>query len=77
MSRKLFRERMMAAERKLTISYLTRADGSVNRAAQISGLHRSVIRRMVLRHHLEAYLQRAKRPPVFKGNAAWHSLADV
>jgi transcriptional regulator with GAF, ATPase, and Fis domain len=75
--RKSFRERLREAERKLVIRALRKADGSITRAARDTGLARAQLRRMVDRHGLEAHLKKAKRPPVFQGNAAWQALADA
>jgi transcriptional regulator with GAF, ATPase, and Fis domain len=75
--RKSFRERLRDAERKLVIRALKKADGSITRAARDMGLARAQLRRMVDRHGLEGHLKRAKRPPVFEGNAAWLALADA
>lgn len=77
MTRKSFRERVCETERKLIVRALGKADGSITRAAKALDLHRFQLRRMVERYQLEAHVKKAKRPPVFGGNAAWNSLADA
>lgn len=76
-TRKSFRDRIRDTERKLVIRALAKADGSITRAAKDLGLHKWQLRRMVDRHGLEEHLRKAKRPPVYQGNAAWHALADA
>lgn len=76
-TRKSFRERIRDAERKLVINALEKADGSITRAARAMKLDKSSLRRIVERHGLEDRLKKAKRPPIYAGNAAWQALADA
>lgn len=71
-----FRARLDAAERDLAVEALKVAHGSITQAARLTGLPRSQLRRVVLRHNLTALLvnhQSAARG----GNAAWLALGDV
>lgn len=77
MTRKSFRERVSDTERKLIVRALEKHDGSITRAAKALDLHRFQLRRLIERYSLEQHVKKAKRPPVFQGNAAWHALADA
>lgn len=73
-----FRARLQATERDLTVEALTVADGSINAAARLTGLHRYQLRRIVLRHNLQPLLKRhSNAGQDLCGNAAWRALADV
>lgn len=76
-TRKSFRERIREAERKLVIRALDRANGSITHAARAMKLDKSSLRRIVERHGLQDRLRKAKRPPIYAGNAAWQALADA
>jgi transcriptional regulator with GAF, ATPase, and Fis domain len=73
-----FRARLHAAEREFAVEALTVADGSINQAARLTGLHRYQLRRIVVRHELQALLKRhSNAGQDLCGNAAWRALADV
>ena len=77
MTRKSFRERVGDTERKLVLRALAKTDGCIARAAKALALHPFQVRRLVERYQLGAHVKKAKRPPVFGGNAAWNALADA
>jgi DNA-binding NtrC family response regulator len=74
-----FRERLAAAERDLAIEALKVTDGAITAAARLCGLHKSQLRRIVVRHQLESMLRPASRANTEKhfGNAAWRALAGA
>lgn len=73
-----FRARLHTAERDFAIEALKVADGSINAAARLTGLHRYQLRRIVVRHELQAMLKRhSNAGQDLCGNAEWRALADV
>lgn len=73
-----FRARQEAHERDLAVEALKVADGSVTRAAALTGLHRAQLRRIVAKYKLLSLLKRHNRTgKAIGGNAAWRSLADA
>lgn len=73
-----FRARLAAEERALAVEALAVADGSINAAARLTGLHRYQLRRIVVRHALQPMLKRhSNAGQDLCGNAAWRALADV
>lgn len=70
-----FRARLQAAERDLAVEALAVADGSINQAARLTGLHRSQLRRILERHGLTSMLRRHSTAGMATGgNAAWRAL---
>jgi transcriptional regulator with GAF, ATPase, and Fis domain len=73
-----FRARLQATERDLAVEALKVADGSINQAARLTGLHRYQLRRIVVRHNLQALLKRhSNAGQDLCGNEAWRALADA
>lgn len=74
-----FRARLQRAEREFAVEALTITDGGITAAARLLGLHKSQLRRIVLRHELEGMLRPASRANTEKhfGNAAWRALAGA
>lgn len=73
-----FRARLEATERDLAIEALRVSNGGIVAAARLCGLHKSQMRRIVVRYHLENLLKPAPRARVTlqSGNAGWHALED-
>lgn len=71
-----FRARLQAAERELAVEAVTVADGSINQAARLTGLHRSQLRRILQRHGLVSLLRShaSHAGMATGGNAAWRAL---
>lgn len=73
-----YRARLEAAERDIAVEALKVADGSINHAARLMGLHPFQLRRIVVRHDLQGLLKRhSNAGKDLCGNAAWRALADV
>lgn len=73
-----FRARLHAAERDFAVEALKVADGSINHAARLTGLHRYQLRRIVVRHKLQALLTRASaKGKAIGGNSLWRGLGEV
>lgn len=74
-----FRARLEAAERDLAVEALAVTDGGICAAARLCGMHPFQMRRIVVRHSLQAMLKPAARvnTNVQHGNAAWRALGDV
>lgn len=73
-----FAERLKVAERDFAVEALKVADGSINAAAKLTGLHRTQLRRIVVRHELQPLLKRhSNAGQDLCGNAEWRSLADA
>lgn len=72
-----FRTQILETERQLAVTYLTQADGCITQAAMLSGLHRSQLRRIVVRHALQALLKPNRPQMATHGNAAWRALDAI
>lgn len=75
-----FRARLEATERELAREALQATNGAIVAAARLIGLHKSQMRRIVVRHHLEPMLKPAPRVTRANleqsGNAAWRALGE-
>ena len=75
-----FRARLEVTERDLAVEALKVTDGGIVAAARLCGLHKSQMRRIVVRYHLENLLKPAPRVTRANleqsGNAAWRALGD-
>ena len=74
-----FRARLEATERELAIEALRATNGAIVAAARLCGLHKSQMRRIVVRYNLVNLLKpapRVTRASEQCGNAAWRALGD-
>ncbi len=69
-----FRVKILETERSLAVEFLTQADGCITQAAKLSGLHRSQLRRIVVRHALQKLLKPNRPQVALHGNEAWRAL---
>lgn len=72
-----FRARLQATERDLAIEALTVTNGGMTAAARLMGVHKYQLRRVVLRHNLQAYVHAQPLGRPAGGNEAWRALADA
>ncbi len=69
-----FRARIRAAEGTLAVEALQAAGGNLNAAAKLVGLHKSQLRRIIVRQGLIDLL---KKHAPRSGNAAWRALGEM
>ncbi len=71
-----FRARLARTERELAVEALTVTHGAITAAARLCGLHKSQMRRIVLRHGLQGLLvnHSSGADEARGGNQAWKEL---